>query len=104
MSYENIAVQELGEDSDLWIVTGTTDAHSADEAVRQWFENTIGETIEAFQDAEDLVEFSIRFRTDWAWLPGNNPEDPMDEAALVYPHDGVSVENLPTFDGFLVQA
>ncbi|MGO2807920.1 MAG: hypothetical protein ACTIAQ_04235 [Glutamicibacter arilaitensis] len=101
---ENIAVQELGEDSDMWIVGGTSDAHSAEEAVRQWFENTTGETIEAFQDADDLVEFTINFRKDWAWLPGNNPEDPMDEAMLVYPHDGVSVGHLPAFAGFLVQA
>ncbi|MFC3374146.1 hypothetical protein [Glutamicibacter protophormiae] len=39
---ENITVWELGEDSELWLVTGTTDAHSADEAVRQWVEATTG--------------------------------------------------------------
>lgn len=100
---ENITVQEMGEDGDLWLVTGTTDAHSADEAVRQWVEATTGETIEALHDADDLVEFTINRRDDWAWKPGLNPDDPMDEATLL---NGIHtfLHNFPTFSGFLVQA
>lgn len=108
MSAEQITVQEMGEDSDMWMVTGTTDAHSAEEAVRQWCEETMEQTIEAFQDADDLVEFTITFRTDWYWLPGNDPLNPMDEAALVYPNEEPwALSNIPSigpFSGFLVQA
>jgi hypothetical protein len=108
MSTEEITVWELGEDSDAWLVTGTTDAHSADEAVRNWFEETAGETIEAFLDADDLVEFTIRFRNDWHWLPGSDPLNPLDEAALVYPNDERwPLSFIPTigpFSGFLVTA
>lgn len=100
---ENITVQELGEDGDLWLVTGTTDAHSADEAVRQWVEATTGETIEALHDADDLIEFRLTRRTDWAWRPGLNPDDPMEDATLL--HGGPTKTGiLPTFSGFLVQA
>lgn len=100
---ENITVQELGEDGDLWLVTGTTDAHSADEAVRQWVEAHTGETIEALCDADDLVEFSITRRDDWAWKPGPNSADPMEDATLL---SGLTafLHNFPTFSGFLVQA
>lgn len=108
MSYENITVKELGEDSDLWIVTGTTDAHTADEAVRQWFESNTGETIEAFQDADDLVEFEIKFREDWAWIAGSDPENPFDEAELVSPSNEQGTYKQEPFDGpfagFLVRA
>lgn len=108
MSTETITVQELGEDSDLWLVTGTTDAHSADDAVRDWAETRLGETIEAFQDADDLVEFNIRFRKDWYWLPGGDPENPLDEAALVYLKDGQLLPDMTPvmgpFAGFLVKA
>ncbi|WP_413456046.1 hypothetical protein ACLQ8T_06090 [Glutamicibacter sp. FR1] len=105
---ENITVQEMGEDSDLWIVTGTTDAHSAEEAVRQWCEKTMEQTIEAFLDADDLVEFTITFRKDWYWLPGGDPENPLDEAALVYPKFDLMLPDMAAvigpFSGFLVKA
>jgi len=105
---ENINVQEMGEDTDLWMVTGTTDAHSAEEAVRQWFETRMDQTIEAFQDADDLVEFNFKFRKDWYWLPGGDPENPLDEAALVYPHDHLlvpdNVQLMGPFTGILVRA
>ena len=108
MSNENITVFELGEDGDTWFVDGTSDAHSADEAVRGWVEHTTGETIEAFVDADDLVEFNFRFRRDWYWLPGGGPENPMDEAALVYPKDGQLLPDatpvMGPFSGYLVRA
>lgn len=108
MSAETTTVFELGEDSDTWLVAGTSDAHTADEAVRQWAEEHIGETIEAFTGAEDLVEFTFRFRKDWYWLPGGHPENPMDEAALVYPEDGQLLPGatpvLGPLAGFLVKA
>ncbi|NQD42668.1 hypothetical protein [Glutamicibacter halophytocola] len=108
MSNEITTVTEIGEDSDTWLVTGTSDAHSADEAVRQWVEEHMGATIEAFTDSEDLVEFSIKFRKDWAWMPGPDAENPLDEASLVYPHDGrFPLDQAPfigPFVGFLVQS
>lgn len=108
MSTEQITVQEMGEDSDMWMITGTTDAHSAEEAVRQWCEETMEQTIEAFRDADDLVEFTITFRQDWYWLPGGDPKNPLDEAALVYPKDGqMRPHETPVigpFSGFLVQS
>lgn len=108
MSNENITVWELGEDTDTWLIEGTSDAHSADEAVRGWVEDHTGETIEAFQDADDLVEFEITFRKDWYWLPGGDPANPLDEAALVYPKDGQMLPHetpaIGPFSGFLVRA
>lgn len=108
MSGENITVFELGEDGDTWFVEGTSDAHSADEAVRGWVERTTGETIEAFIDADELVEFNFRFRKDWYWLPGGDPENPMDEAALVYPNDERwplrYIPSIGPFYGYLVKA
>ena len=101
MPTENPVATPLGEDCDLWIVTGTTDAHSADEAVRQWVEEFCGETIESMLDADDLVEFDISHRDDWAWKPGGNPGDPMDEAILVH---GQESRKLPHFSGYYIQA
>lgn len=101
MTNENTVVIELGEDTDLFIVTGTTDAHSADDAVRTYVEQMTGETIETLQGADELVEFSISYRTDWAWTPGPNPEDPIEEATLVRGERG---DGLPQFAAYMVQA
>ncbi|UUX60148.1 hypothetical protein [Glutamicibacter halophytocola] len=105
---ENITVWELGEDSDTWFVEGTSDAHSADEAVRGWVEINTGQTIEAFTDADDLVEFNFKLRKDWHWLPGGDPKNPLVEAALLYPHDGLlvpdNVQLMGPFTGILVQS
>lgn len=100
---ENITVQELDEDGDLWMVTGTTDAHSADEAIRQHVERVTGQTIEALTDADDLVEFKFILRNDWALKPGPNSADPMEDATLLF---GLTayLHNFPTFTGFLVSA
>lgn len=100
MATENPEVIWLGEDTEIFLVTGTTDAHSADEAVRQSVEDAVEETIEAWHGTDDLVEFDIEYRTDWAWVPGLNKEEPMDEATLVY---GDKAAGLPRFAGFLVQ-
>lgn len=100
MSTENIEVIPLGEDGELWFVTGTTDAHSAWKAA------------EAFDIAEcegwgcsslegldpDLV--SIKYRTDWAWVPVD-PNHPDDEQFLKSGDAGG--DNL-RFNGFLVSA
>lgn len=67
MSNETITVQTMGEDGDQWLVTGTTDAHSADEAVRQHIEHESGETIEALLDADELVEFHFYHSNRWHW-------------------------------------
>lgn len=67
MITETITVQTMGEDGDQWLVTGTTDAHSADEAVRQHVEHESGETIEALTDADELVEFHFYHSARWSW-------------------------------------
>ncbi|HJX78581.1 hypothetical protein [Glutamicibacter sp.] len=96
MSTETITVQTMGEDGAQWLVTGTTDAHSADEAVRQHVEHESGETIEALLDADELVEFAFQHRTDWAWVPMT-----YDASYLIHGEDSVSRLQ---FAGYLVSA
>lgn len=96
MSTETITVQTMGEDGDQWLVVGTTDAHSADDAVRQHVEHESGETIEALLDADELVEFAFQHRTDWAWAPIKN-----DASYLIHGEDSASRFQ---FAGYLVSA
>lgn len=91
MTTENIKVENLGEDGELWLVTGTTDAHSADEAVREHDRGVTGEELEG--------DFDFEYRTDWGWQPGWNPDDPMDEALLIYGYTEIFTRR---FAGFLV--
>ncbi|RAX50880.1 hypothetical protein DQ353_00310 [Arthrobacter sp. AQ5-05] len=93
MSTESIKVESVGEDGGLWIVTGTSDAHSADEAVREHEASLTGENLEG--------SLGFEYRTDWGWRPGWNTDDPMDEALLTH---GFSEFYMPRFDGFLVTA
>lgn len=63
---ESIEVVTLGEDSDQWIAIGTSDAHSAEIAVRSHFKNEVGESVEEY--AGSPVGFGFIYRTDWAWV------------------------------------
>lgn len=98
MSTENIEVIPLGEDGDLWFVSGTTDAHSAFKAahdydVAEWPGDS---PIEGMDPS--LV--TIKYRTDWAWVPVD-PNHPDDEQFLKSGDAGG--DNL-RFNGFLVSA
>lgn len=63
---ESIEVITLGEDSDQWMAIGTSDAHSAEMAVRSHFRNEVGESVEEY--ASTPVDFGFIYRTDWAWV------------------------------------
>lgn len=98
MSTENIEVIPLGEDGERWFVTGTRDAHSAWEAAYDFdISESIGYEVLEGMDPE-LV--SIKYRTDWAWVPVD-PNHPDDEQFLKSGDDGG--DNL-RFNGFLVKA
>lgn len=60
---ENIEVIHLGEDGDLWLVTGTTDAHSAEDAVRMHERR-----FQADMEIED--ELQIKHHRDLVWRYG----------------------------------
>lgn len=81
MSTETITVQTMGEDGDQWLVVGTTDAHSADDAVRQHVEHESGETIEALLDADELVEFHFYHSARWFWGSQGGYESLFNESA-----------------------
>lgn len=99
---ENITVRDMGEDGDQWLVTGTTDAHSADEAIRQHVEKVTGETIEALLDAEDLVEFTFHENHWWAWS-NLDADGSVWERSLLYPAADVC-DGHEAFHGYLVSA
>lgn len=95
---ENTKVMPLGEDGDLWLVTGTTDAHSAWQAAHDYdiAESTGYEVLEGMDP--DLA--TITYRTDWAWVPVD-PNYPDDEEYLKRGDEG---GDRPRFAGFLVRA
>lgn len=95
---ENITVQELGEEGDAFLVTGTTDAHSADEAVRTHFEHVTGTTLEDAFHGEDLHELSIQHRTDWRWANGGTHPADEEDYLITGGTEG------PRFAGFMLQA
>lgn len=98
MSTENIKVESLGDDGEMWIVTGTSDAHSAEEAVRQHVFDECGEPLEDIVYG-DFLGLDFKYRTDWGWQPGWDPDDPMDEALLIYGFTEIWTRR---FAGFLV--
>lgn len=91
---ENIEVTYLGEDGEMWLVTGSTDAHSAEEAIRQATEAALDQTLEAYFGADDLVELSFVYRTDWAWVSHSE-----DEFELIH---GEQSGGLERFAGYMV--
>lgn len=99
---ETITVRDMGEDGDQWLVTGTTDAHSADEAIRQHVENVTGETIEALLDADDLVEFAFHENHWWAW-DNLDADGNVWERSRLYPAADVCDDH-EAFHGYLVSA
>lgn len=96
-------VIDLGEESDLWLVTGTSDAHSAEEAVRKhWTETMDEDTFNDMFDNLELGDLGLEYRSDWAWKhPEGWPPDrePEDDSRLVCGDEG---NGLPRFAGFMV--
>lgn len=62
----DIRVIELGEDGDQWVVAGTSDAHSAEVAVRKYILAIHGEALEAH--IGQSVELGFQYRPDWVWV------------------------------------
>lgn len=106
MSTENIEVIPLGEDGPQWLVTGTTDAHSAEEAARQHDKD------ESFSGAgylDPLEPLTIEFRRDFVWLHGGlKPSRHYDDELLTGPDHfekyGHEAKRVFPFAGFLVTA
>lgn len=96
-------VIDLGEDFDLWFVTGTSDAHSAEEAVRAYWATVLdGEDLQDMFDLNSLGALGLQYRKDWAWKhPAGTPVDaePDDASVLV---SFMPPEGAPRFAGYLV--
>lgn len=101
---ENPQVIDLGEEFNQWFVTGTTDAHSAEEAVRTHWIRILGE--DAFNEMFDDYkhgDLGFEYRTDWAWKhpEGCPPErEPEEDSRLVCGDEG---NDLPRLSGYLVR-
>lgn len=100
MSTENIEVIHLGEDGDLWLVTGTTDAHSAEEEIRK-----IDRELGTYLEDEDQLKFE--YRRNLVWRHGGlKPSQVEDDEVMTeaehferYAHENKRVH---PFDGFWV--
>ncbi|MHC6176223.1 hypothetical protein [Glutamicibacter sp. X7] len=109
---EAVTVQELGDGGDFWVVTGTTDAHSAEEAVRAHCEWLYGDTLEELA-GEDHVELRVSRQELMRWS-NLNDEGKADDGSRLLRRDRWALasrdewrEWLPLsapFDGFMVQA
>lgn len=101
---EIVDVTPLGEYGEDWLVTGTGDAHSAEEAVRAMWKNDLDDEDyqEQYGDVQ-LGDLQIEHRTDWAWkrYPGRTPDEPLDEGDELV--SGAKGEGLPHFAGFVVR-
>lgn len=60
---ENIEVIHLGDDGDYWLVTGTTDAHSAEVAIRK-NDHDLGTYL------EDENQLKLKYHRDLVWRCG----------------------------------
>jgi hypothetical protein len=103
MKTETPDVTPLGEYGEDWLVTGTSDAHSAEEAVRDQWKLDLGaeDYAEQYGDVQP-GDLQMTHLTDWAWkrYPGRTADEPLDEGdELVH---GAQSEGLPRFAGYLV--
>lgn len=104
MSTENIEVISISEDGDYWLVTGTTDAHSADEAVRAYDK---AESVSGAGYLDPLEDLGFEYRADLVWRHGGLKPSRVDDDELLtiaehferYAHEAARV--FP-FAGFLV--
>lgn len=93
---DDITVLGLGDDGDQWLVTGTSDAWAAEEAVRSHYYSVVGvELDEAEYSSEDLT---VIRRDDWKWaIGGLTPSG--EEDVLVH-----GIIEGQRFSGFMVTA
>ncbi|MGL3804701.1 hypothetical protein ACSYDW_01250 [Paeniglutamicibacter sp. R2-26] len=100
---ENPQVTPLGEYGEDWLVTGTSDAHSAEEAVRAgWKADLSDEDYQEQYGDVQLGDLRMTYRNDWAWkrYPGRTPEEPLDEGDELV--SGAKAHGLPIFAGYMV--
>lgn len=97
-------VTPLGEYGEDWLVTGTSDAHSAEEAVRaSWKEELNDEDYQEQYGDVQLGDLQIEYRDDWAWkrYPGRYRWEPLDEGDELV--SGTKGNGLQRFAGFMVR-
>lgn len=109
---EAVTVQDLGEDSDMWVVTGTTDAHSAEEAVRAHYKWLSGESLEHCFGV-DHVDLDVKRQDLMRWSNLNEDGKPDERSRLIRHYRWALAsrdqyrEWMPLsapFNGFMVQA
>ena len=93
---DNIEVQDLGEDADQWLVTGTSDAWAAEEAVRAHYQF---QTLQELNDNFGDDELSIERHTDMKWAIGGLKPSLKEEDILL-----TGIVEGERFAGYLIQA
>ncbi|MHC6175450.1 hypothetical protein [Glutamicibacter sp. X7] len=101
---ENIEVFSLGEDGECWLVTGTTDAHSAEEAIRQ-YDREVSTSGAGYLDIEEQLKFE--FHRDLVWRHGGSKPSRWEDDELLTVSDhferyGHEAKRVHPFSGFLV--
>ncbi|MEU5838538.1 hypothetical protein ABZ820_33390 [Streptomyces diacarni] len=100
MKNENIEVFNLGDDGEYWLVTGTTDAHSAEVAIRN-NDRELG----TYLDDEDQLKF--KYHRDLVWrcggiLPSRWEDDELLTVPEHFERYGHEDKRVHPFSGFLV--
>jgi len=93
---DSIDVLALGEDSDYWLVLGTTDAWAAEEAIRAHHAYDTGEELHELIGDEPL---SIEYRRDLKWAVGGLQASRSENDYLL-----TGIVQGECFSGFLVRA
>ncbi|MGJ3403238.1 hypothetical protein [Glutamicibacter sp. Je.9.36] len=93
---DSIDVLTLGEDGDYWLVTGTTDAWAAEEAIRAHHSYDTGEELDELIGDEPL---SIERRHDLKWAVGGLQVSRDEEDYLL-----TGIVQGESFSGFLVRS
>lgn len=104
MNNENIRAITLGEDGEYWLVTGTTDAHSAEQAVREQ------DRVESCSGAGYLdphVPLGIEYRRDLCWRygglePSRTEDDELLTIAQLFERYAHEARRVFPFSGYLV--
>lgn len=97
---ENIEVFNLGDDGEYWLVTGTTDAHSAEVAIRK-------NDRELGTDLEDQDQLKFQYHHDLVWRcgglkPSRWEDDEVLTSAEHFELYGHEAKRVYPFAGFLV--
>lgn len=91
-------VIELGEDGEMWMVTGTTSDAEAIQAVEAWLRETLaGDS--ALEEIVSLLDEAVCTTSDnWWWS-----EYPNDDVMLLMSADDGEAATAPLFSGVLVK-